>query len=66
MLGWRRLLGLCGLDVAFFLLSGVTAHSHEHSGTVSNVLWMDFLLGVLLLIVLATVATARGLVSLWR
>jgi hypothetical protein len=39
-----------------------TAHSHPHSGTVSNVLWMDFLLGILLLIVLAGVAAVRAVV----
>ncbi|MBV9311722.1 MAG: hypothetical protein JOZ73_12885 [Solirubrobacterales bacterium] len=70
MLGWRKLLGLAALTVAFFLASGWTAHSHEHSGTVSNVLWMDFLLGVLLLIVLAAVAAGRAVgravVSLMR
>jgi hypothetical protein len=65
MLGWRRLLGLVALDAAFFLLSGWTAHSHEHSGAVSNVLWMDFLLGALLLIALAAVIAARLVASLW-
>jgi hypothetical protein len=57
MLGWRRVLGLAAVDGALFLLSGLTAHSAHHSGTLSNVLWVDFLLGVLLLIA-ATVATA--------
>jgi hypothetical protein len=66
MLGWRKLLGLAALDVVFFLLSGWTAHGDEHSGTVSNVLWMDFLLGVLLVIALAVVAAARVVASLWR
>ena len=66
VLGWRTLLRLAALDASFFLLSGWTAHSHEHSSAVSNVLWMDFLLGVLLLIALAAVVAARAVVSLWR
>ena len=66
MLGWRTLLGLAGLTVAFFLASGWTSHGHGHSGTLSNALWLDFLLGVLLLIVLAAVAAVRAVVSLRR
>jgi hypothetical protein len=66
MPGWRKLLGLAALSVGFFLASGWTAQSHEHSGTVSNVLWMDFLLGVLLLIVLAPIAAVRAVISLRR
>jgi hypothetical protein len=62
MLGWRKLLGLAALSAAFFLASGWTAQSHPHSGTVSNVLWMDFLLGILLLIVLAGVVAVRAAV----
>ena len=62
MLGWSKLFGLIALDAVFFVLSGWTAHSHEHSGTMSNVLWMDFLLGILLLIVLAGVAAVRAVV----
>jgi prepilin-type processing-associated H-X9-DG protein len=66
MLGWRKLLVLAALTIVFFLLSGWTADGHPHSGTVSNVLWMDFLLGVLLLIVLAVANAARAVASLWR
>jgi hypothetical protein len=66
MPGWRKLLGVAALTVAFFLLSGWTADSHEHSGTVSNLLWMDFLLGVLLVIALAAGNAARAVISLWR
>jgi hypothetical protein len=64
MLGWRKLLGLAALSAAFFFASGWTAHSHPHSGTVSNVLWMDFLLGSSLLIVLAGVAALRTVVHI--
>jgi len=66
MLGWRRFLGFVALDAAFFFVSGWTVRSPEHSGTVSDVLWMDFLLGVLLLIALAAIAGARVLFGLWR
>lgn len=62
MFGWRKLLVLAALTAAFFLASGWTAASHEHSGTVSNVLWVDFLLGVLVLIVLTPVAAVRTVV----
>lgn len=66
MLGWRKLLGLAALTAGFFLASGWTAQSREHSGTVSNVLWMDFLLGALLLIVLVAIAAVRAGVALMR
>ena len=66
MLGWSKLFGLIALDAVFFVLSGWTAHSHEHSGTMSNVLWMDFLLGVLLVIALAAANAARTVASLSR
>jgi hypothetical protein len=62
MVGRRKLLGLAALSAAFFLASGWTAHGHPHSGTVSNVFWMDFLLGTLLLIVLGGVAAVRAVV----
>ena len=66
MLSWRKLLGLGAADVALFLLSGWTAKSSEHSGTVSNVLWIDFLLAVLLLIALTVATVIRGVLSLHR
>jgi hypothetical protein len=66
MLGWRKLLGLAGVDAAFFLLSGWTSQSHDHSGTVSNVLWVDFLLGVFLLAALALATALAAVVSLRR
>jgi len=66
MFGWRKLLGLAALTFGFFLLSGWTAESHPHSGTVSNVLWMDFLIGVLLVLALAAANAVRAVASLWR
>ena len=60
MLGWRKLLVVLTVDGALFLLSGATAASSRHSGTLSNVLWVDFLIGLLLLIVLAACNVVRS------
>ena len=46
MLSWGKLLGLGAVDVALFFSRTLAAKSREHSGTVSNALWVDFLLGV--------------------
>jgi hypothetical protein len=51
MLAGRMLLSLGAVNAACSL-SGWTAQSTGHSGTVSDVLWVDSLLGVLLLITL--------------
>ena len=59
----RALLGLVVAGAAFFVAAGLTAASVEHSGTLSNVLWVDFLICALLLIV---VAVAAGLLVLRR
>ena len=66
MLNWRTLLGLGAVDAALFFVSGWTAHSHEHSGTVSNIVWMDFLLGIVALVALAAAVAIRGVFSLRR
>ena len=55
---------VCVADAVLFLLSGATAQSTHHSGTLSNVLWVDFLLGVVLLIALAAALLVRTLLSL--
>jgi choline-glycine betaine transporter len=47
-------------DVVIFVLSNVTSKSNSHPGTVSNVLWVVFLLGVLALIVLGVVALVQS------
>lgn len=66
MLSWSKLLGLGAVDAALFFLSGWTAQSSEHSGTVSDMLWGDFLLGVLLLMALTVATAVRVLLSLRR
>jgi hypothetical protein len=57
----RALLGLVAAGAAFFVLAGLTATSVEHSGTVSNVLWVDVLICALLLILVAVAAVVIGL-----
>jgi hypothetical protein len=60
VLSRRNLNYLAVADVALFVLSNVTSKSNSHPGAVSNVLWVVFLLGVLLLIVLAVVARVQS------
>ena len=56
----KHWLALIGVEVVLFVLSNVTSKSNSHPGAVSNVLWVVFLLGVLLLIVLAVAAVVRS------
>lgn len=57
----RNLLGLFVVEVVLFLIAGVTSKSNKHPGTVSNVFWGVFLVGVVLLVLLAigTVVQSR-------
>ena len=59
----RNLIGLAVFDAVLFLLANVTSKSHSHPGTVSNIFWYAFLIGVLLLIVLLLVALVSRLRS---
>jgi hypothetical protein len=43
-----------------FVLSGVLAERSHHSGTASNVRWVDFLIGVVVLIGLAVANAVRS------
>jgi hypothetical protein len=56
MLTRRNLIGLLVLDILLFVLANVTINSSKHPGTLSNVFWVAFLIGVvaLLALVLAT------------
>jgi hypothetical protein len=54
------LIALAVADVVIFVLSNVTIKSDKSPGTASNVLWVVFLLGVLLLIVLGGVALVQS------
>jgi hypothetical protein len=49
----RNVLVLFVVEVVLFVLAGVTAKNNHHPGTVSNVLWAMFLVGVVLLVLLA-------------
>ena len=66
MLRWRRVMVLAAVNAALFMLSGLTVQSSRKSGTVSDVLWMDFLLGVLLLAVLVVATAVRSAFALRR
>jgi hypothetical protein len=56
----RNLLVLLVVDVVLFVLSNVTSKSSSHPGTVSDILWGAFLIGVVVLIVLAIVALVQS------
>ena len=49
----RNLLVLFVVEVVLFVLAGVTSKNSSHPGTVSNVFWGVFLVGVVVLVVLA-------------
>ncbi len=57
----RNLLGLLVVEVVLFVLAGVTSKNSKHPGTLSNVFWVVFLVGVVLLIllVIGTVIQSR-------
>jgi low temperature requirement protein LtrA len=58
----RNLLYLFGVDVVLFFLANVTSGSNsKHPGTVSNIFWYAFLIGVLALILLGLITLARHL-----
>jgi len=56
----RNLIYLVVVDVVLFVLSNVTSKNASHPGTVSQVLWIAFLVGVLALIVLGVEALLRS------
>jgi choline-glycine betaine transporter len=56
----RNLLVLVAIDVVLFVLSNVTAKSNSDPGTVSNILWVAFLLGVIALIAMSISALLRS------
>lgn len=58
----RNLITLAVTDAVLFLIANVTSKSHNHPGAVSNVAWVVFVIGLLLLIVLGVIA----LIQSWR
>ncbi len=61
----RNWIGLVAADVVSFVLANLTANSSSHPGTVSNVFFIAFVIGAVLLITLAiaTVIRTRGRAS---
>jgi uncharacterized membrane protein YhaH (DUF805 family) len=59
----KHWLALIGVEVVLFVLSNVTAKNSSHPGTASNILWILFLVGVVVLIVLVIAALVRSLRS---
>jgi uncharacterized membrane protein YeaQ/YmgE (transglycosylase-associated protein family) len=57
----RTWIGLIVADVALFVLANLTAKTSSHPGTASNVFFIAFVIGAVLLIALAiaTVVTSR-------
>lgn len=49
----RNALVLFVVEVVLFVVAGATSKSNKHPGTVSNVFWDVFLVGAVLLVLLA-------------
>jgi hypothetical protein len=56
----RTWIGLIVADVVLFALANLTAKNSSHPGTVSNVLFVAFVIGALLLITLAVVTVVKS------
>jgi hypothetical protein len=56
----RAWIGFVVADVVLFLLANVTAKNSSHPGTLSNVFFVAFVIGLALLIVLAVLATVQS------
>jgi hypothetical protein len=56
----RNLIALAAIELALFVIANLTAKSSSHPGTVSNVAWVAFLLGAVLLVVLAVATVVRS------
>jgi hypothetical protein len=56
----RAWIGFVAADVVLFLLANVTAKNSSHPGTLSNVFFVAFVIGLALLIVLAVLATVQS------
>lgn len=55
----RTWIGLLAVEVALFLLANLTAKNSTHPGTVSNVFFVAFVIGAVLLIALAVITALR-------
>jgi len=57
----RNVLALFVVEVVLFVLAGVTSKTNSHPGTVSNVFWGVFLVGVVLLVLLVVATLVQSL-----
>jgi hypothetical protein len=60
LLNRRSLIALAVVEIVLFVLAGVTANSHSHPGTVSNIITVTYLIGVVPVLVLATALLTRS------
>ncbi len=56
----KNLIALAVLDVVLFVIANATSKTHAHPGTVSNIAWYAFLIGIVLLIVLGIFALIQS------
>ena len=59
-LNCRTWIGLVAVEVALFLLANLTAKNSSHPGTVSNVFFVAFVIGAVLVIALVVIAVLRS------
>jgi hypothetical protein len=59
-IGRRGWIGLVAFEVALFALANLTAKSSSHPGTVSNVFFVAFVIGAVLLITLVVVTAVKS------
>jgi len=56
----RSWIGLVAFEVVLFALANLTAKNSSHPGTVSNVFFVAFVIGAVLLITLAVIRVAKS------
>ena len=56
----KHWLAFIGVEIVLFVLANVTAKNSHHPGTVSQIFWYAFLLGVVVLVVLGLTARVRS------
>ena len=56
----RSWIGLAAFEVSLFALANLTAKDSSHPGTVSNVFFVAFVIGAVLLITLAVIRVVKS------
>ncbi len=56
----RSWIGVGAIEVVLFVLANVTAKTSSHPGTVSNVFFVAFVVGAVLLIALALIGVVKS------